>query len=239
MSGWWRASRQQDHWEISKMVGSHQNQLQNGFKRGHSSRYEASACAELPCYRLIHLICNGPSLQRTATVMSSETLVLRMSSSSSSSLVGEGPSAPFLDEEAYRLILRALVETGLGEEIWLSEDNIGVVARAASRALFGQNGVFSQFLVVPRVECAISVLLWRVRVNATCEGVPRVPIHVLASSLAGLLDNTKLYASKQGAMLFIWVDFANRFAALHSPMTKRVKFDPPPIITRTTPTSVR
>ncbi|KAB5592441.1 Proteophosphoglycan 5 [Ceratobasidium theobromae] len=168
--------------------------------------------------------------------MSSETLVLRMSSSSSSSLVGEGPSAPFLAEEAYPLILRALVETGLGEEIWLSEDNIGVVAGAASRALFGQNGVFSQFLVVPRVECAISVLLWRVRVNATCEGVPRVPIHVLASSLAGLLDNTKLYASKQGAMLFIWVDFVNRFAALHSPMTKRVKFDPPPIITRTTPT---
>ncbi|KAG8794145.1 hypothetical protein FRC12_000415 [Ceratobasidium sp. 428] len=124
-------------------------------------------------------------------------------------------SAPFLAEEAYPRILRALLDTHLDDgdieqRICLSEENIARVASAASGALFGIGDDdeldFARFLVVPRVESAISVLLWRVRINSTCapgqSGIelPSVPVHVLASSLAGLLDNTKLYASnKQGA----------------------------------------
>ncbi|GAB1524587.1 hypothetical protein RhiTH_007741 [Rhizoctonia solani] len=138
--------------------------------------------------------------------MSVETLILRMSSDSEASSAPESPavestpeSAPFLAEEAYPLVLEALVSTGLGEQICLSEDNIGEISRVASKALFTPGSVFTQFLVVPRVECAISVLLWRLRVSSTCaEGhsaldLPSIPAHVLASSLSGLLDNTKLY----------------------------------------------
>lgn len=140
--------------------------------------------------------------------MSVETLILRMSSESENSapnspVPDSAPSsAPFLAEEAYPLVLRSLLDIGLGDQICLSEDNIGEISRATSRALFTPNSVFSQFLVVPRVECAISVLLWRLRVTHTCgEGqssldLPSIPIHVLASSLSGLLDNTKLYKGK-------------------------------------------
>lgn len=150
--------------------------------------------------------------------MSCETLTLRFSSdgetSPTRSLIRPRQSqdsvqAPFLAEEAYPIILRALIETDLHDDgneqrICLSEDNIARIASAASGALFGlEDPVFSQFLIVPRVECAISVLLWRVRVNSTCADgqsgmeLPSVPVRVLASSLAGLLDNTKLYASSK------------------------------------------
>jgi hypothetical protein len=150
--------------------------------------------------------------------MSCETLTLRFSSdgdtSPTLSLVRprslDAVHAPFLAEEAYPLILRALLDARLDDSddgehrICLSEDNIARIATAASTALFGiDDEVFARFLIVPRVECAISVLLWRVRVNSTCaEGqtgveLPSVPVRVLASSLAGLLDNTKLYASSK------------------------------------------
>ncbi|KAF8756125.1 hypothetical protein RHS01_04984 [Rhizoctonia solani] len=205
--------------------------------------------------------------------MSVETLILRMSSDSEASSAPESPavestpeSAPFLAEEAYPLVLEALVSTGLGEQICLSEDNIGEISRVASKALFTPGSVFTQFLVVPRVECAISVLLWRLRVSSTCaEGhsaldLPSIPAHVLASSLSGLLDNTKLYKVPLAAFAChshsgVHLAFSTRPALLQTPMTppdsvagdstpvpnglpthkKSIKFRPPPIITRTTP----
>ncbi|KAG8745510.1 hypothetical protein FRC10_007857 [Ceratobasidium sp. 414] len=167
--------------------------------------------------------------QTTTAAMSSDSLALRFLSDGETSptLVRPHPSldtisAPFLAEEAYPRILSALLDTHLGDDdsehrICLSEDNIAAIASAASGALFGVgDDVFARFLVVPRVESAISVLLWRVRINSTCapgqSGIqlPSVPVRVLASSLAGLLDNTKLYASsKQGA-----------FPAPHTPLQK-------------------
>ncbi|KAG8722437.1 hypothetical protein FRC08_002418 [Ceratobasidium sp. 394] len=155
--------------------------------------------------------------QTPTATMSSDSLALRFPSDGETSptLVRPRPSldtisAPFLAEEAYPRILSALLDTHLDDDehrICLSEDNIAAIASAASAALFAVgDDVFARFLVVPRVESAISVLLWRVRINSTCapgqSGVelPSVPVRVLASSLAGLLDNTKLYASsKQGA----------------------------------------
>ncbi|CAE6483951.1 unnamed protein product [Rhizoctonia solani] len=137
--------------------------------------------------------------------MSVETLILRVSSDSecspsNSPVPDSAPSsAPFLAEEAYPVLLHSLMNTGLGDPISLSEDNIGDISSAASAALFTADSVFSQFLVVPRVEHAITVLLWRVRVTSTCApghstlDLPTIPVHVLASSLSGLLDNTKLY----------------------------------------------
>ncbi|KDN35811.1 hypothetical protein RSAG8_11308, partial [Rhizoctonia solani AG-8 WAC10335] len=129
--------------------------------------------------------------------MSVETLILRVSSeesSPSSPVPDSAPSsAPFLAEEAYPLILHSLMDIGLGDQVCLTEDHIGEISRAASAALFTPDSVFSQFLVVPRVEHAITVLLWRLRVSVTCSdhspGLPTVPVHVLASSLSGLLDN--------------------------------------------------
>ncbi|QRV97280.1 proteophosphoglycan 5 [Ceratobasidium sp. AG-Ba] len=159
--------------------------------------------------------------------MSTESLVLHYSDDTllvrpRASL--DSVSAPFLAEEAYPRILAALLDTHLGngddDRICLSEENIAAVASAASSALFGEDDVFARFLVVPRVESAISVLLWRVRINSTCAGtitegqtgiqLPSVPVRVLASSLAGLLDNTKLYASSKQVA----------FPAPHTPLQK-------------------
>ncbi|CAE6428444.1 unnamed protein product, partial [Rhizoctonia solani] len=143
---------------------------------------------------------------RPSQTMSVETLILRMSSESEPESGANSPvpdstpsSAPFLAEEAHPLILRSLIDTGLGDQICLSEDNIGAISRAVNGALFTPDSVFSQLLIVPRVECAVTVLLWKTRLNATCadtestRDLPTIPVHVLASSLSGLLDNTKLY----------------------------------------------
>ncbi|KAJ1301780.1 hypothetical protein OPQ81_009009 [Rhizoctonia solani] len=185
--------------------------------------------------------------------MSVETLILRMSSDSESSSAANSPapdSAPesfsFLAEEAYPLVLKSLIDLGLGDQICLSEDNIGEISRAASKALFTSDSVFSQFLVVPRVECAISVLLWRLRVASTCADghstldLPSIPIHVLASSLSGLLDNTKLYkGTKQHPVPIRRLALDPHRLALPSPVTSSPvstsPFPPRPVQTPMTP----
>ncbi|CAE6476830.1 unnamed protein product [Rhizoctonia solani] len=164
--------------------------------------------------------------------MSVETLILRVSSDSECSpthspVPDSAPSsAPFLAEEAYPVLLRSLMSTGLGDPICLSEDNIGDISSAASAALFTADSVFSQFLVAPRVEHAITVLLWRVRVTSTCapghstRDLPTIPVHVLASSLSGLLDNTKLYkGTKQHPVPIRRLALDPHRLALPSPVT--------------------
>ncbi|KAH7320390.1 hypothetical protein B0J17DRAFT_685536 [Rhizoctonia solani] len=175
--------------------------------------------------------------------MSVETLILRMSSESEAESDANSPvadstpsSAPFLAEEAYPLILQSLTDTGLGDQICLSEDNIGAISRAVNGALFTPDSVFSQLLITPRVECAVTVVLWKTRLNATCSDsqstrdLPTIPVHVLASSLSGLLDNTKLYkGTKQHPVPIRGLALDPRRLNLPSPIT------PSPVSTSPSP----